>query len=401
MSEILTIRLNCEPQEPIPWLVWSTSQQEVIASGEADSLSQLTDYAVDRDVVALADSAAVLLTTVTIPSGSARQLENVLPFLLEDDVAQDVDQVHVTLLSKTVEQAQVAVVEKVIMQRWLDELAEAGLVIRRLIPDCLCLPLNEDAYSAATLNDRWLVRVDETNGGAAETLWLPVWLRSLHDQSDADEPMKPVVSYSDLPEDAADNWHSEPTELVMLLLAQGAMQSRYNLLLGRYKPHNQLYKHLKPWRSVAIAAGLLLSVLGAEKVGAIYQMEAQAEQYRAQSEAKVRALLPQNQRIPTTSYMRRLLESEVGRLSGAGAGSGVMIWLADLGPLLDGAKDIQLDAVRFDFDRGELRLNARGKDFGDFEKLRETLSTKYSTELGQLSRDQQSVTGAFVLRKEP
>ena len=401
MSEILTIRLNCDPQEPIPWLVWSASQQEVIASGEADSLSQLTDYAVDRDVVALADSAAVLLTTVTIPSGSARQLESVLPFLLEDDVAQDVDQVHVTLLSKTAEQAQVAVVEKVMMQRWLDELSEAGLVIRRLIPDCLCLPLNEDAYSAAQLNNRWLVRSGETSGGSAETLWLPVWLRSLHDQGDNDEPMKAVLSYSELPEDAADNWRCEPTELVMLLLSKGAMQSRYNLLVGRYKPQNQLYKHLKPWRSVAIAAGLLVSVLGAEKVAAIYQMEAQAEQYRVQSETRVRALLPQNQRIPTTSYMRRLLEAEVARLSGSGAESGVMIWLAELGPLLEGAKEIQLDAMRFDFDRGELRLNARGKDFGDFEKLRETLSTKYTTELGQLSRDQQSVTGAFVLRKEP
>ena len=78
-----------------------------------------------------------------------------------------------------------------------------------------------------------------------------------------------------------------------------------------------------------------------------------------------------------------------------------MIWLAELGPILDGASGIKLDAMRFDRDRGELRLNARGKDFGDFEKLREALSAKYTTELGQLSRDQQGVTGAFVLRKEP
>ncbi|MDD1796170.1 type II secretion system protein GspL [Enterovibrio makurazakiensis] len=401
MSEILTIRLNCDTQEPIPWLVWSTSQQEVIASGEADSLSQLTDYAVDREVVALADSAAVTLATVAIPSGSARQLENVLPFLLEDDLAQDVDQVHVTLLSKSAEQAHVAVVEKRIMQQWLDALADAGLTVRRLIPDCLCLPLDEDAYSVAKLNDRWLVRVDETSGGMAEMLWLPVWLRSLHEQEDADAPMKAVVSYSELPEGAAENWRSEPAELVMMLLAQGALTSRYNLLVGQYKPQNQIYKHLKPWRSVAIAAALLLSVLGAEQVAGIYQMEAQADEYRAQSEARVRALLPQNQRIPTTSYMRRILESEVTRLSGTGSSSGVMIWLAELGPILDGASGIKLDAMRFDRDRGELRLNARGKDFGDFEKLREALSAKYSTELGQLSRDQQSVTGAFVLRKEP
>lgn len=186
----------------------------------------------------------------------------------------------------------------------------------------------------------------------------------------------------------------------MQLLAQQAQQNRYNLLTGRYKPQNQIYKYLKPWRGAAIAAGLLLAVLGAEKVADIYQMEAEAEQYRTQAESVVRTLLPQNQRIPTTSYLKRLLEGEVNRLSGAGAQSGVMVWMSQLGPLLDSAPGIQLDAMRFDLDRGELRLNARGKDFSDFEKLRVALSDKYNTELGQLSRDNQTVTGAFVLRME-
>lgn len=186
----------------------------------------------------------------------------------------------------------------------------------------------------------------------------------------------------------------------MQLLAEQAQQTRYNLLTGRYKPQNQIYKHLKPWRGAAIAAGLLLAVLGAEKVAAIYQMEAQAEQYRAEAESVVRTLMPQNQRIPTTSYLKRLLESEVNRLSGAGAQNGAMVWMAELAPILDAAPAIQLDAMRFDFDRGEMRLNARGKDFSDFEKLRVALAENYVTELGQLSRDGQTVTGAFVLRME-
>ncbi|CZF81940.1 type II secretion system protein GspL [Grimontia marina] len=400
MSEILTIRLNSDPQESIPWLVWSPAQQEVIASGEAESLSQLTDYAADRDVVALADSAAMTLTTATIPAGSERQLDTVLPFLLEDDLAQDVDQVHITLLGKSGELANVAVIEHKVLLRWLDDLSEANLHVRKLVPDCLCLPLHDDGYSAANLNHRWLLRTGETEGSSAEEGWLPVWLQSL-DSAQEKGGIKTVYSYSDVPEDMGDKWKAEPCELVMLLLAQQAMQSRYNLLVGRYKPQNQIYKHLKPWRGAAIAAAVLLAVLGGKEVADIYQMESQAAQYREQSEAKVRALLPQNQRIPTTSYMRRILEGEVNRLSGAGTQSGVMVWMAELGPLLESAPGIQLDAMRFDQDRGELRLNARGKDFGDFEKLRKALSSRYNTELGQLSRDQQTVTGAFVLRKEP
>ncbi|MBV7300672.1 type II secretion system protein GspL [Enterovibrio paralichthyis] len=399
MSEILTIRLNSDPQELIPWLVWSPAQQAVIASGEAESLTQLADYATERDVVALADSAALTLTSVTIPAGSERQLETVLPFLLEDDLAQDVDLLHLALLAKQGERAEVAIVEHRIMQRWLEELGDAGLVVRRLVPDCLCLPLHEEGFSAANLNRRWLLRIDANHGGSAEESWLPVWVASLNAARENEAPAN-VHCYSELPEDAGENWIAEPCELVMQLLAQQAQQNRYNLLTGRYKPQNQIYKYLKPWRGAAIAAGLLLAVLGAEKVADIYQMESEAEQYRAQAESVVRTLLPQNQRIPTTSYLKRLLEGEVNRLSGAGAQSGVMVWMAQLGPLLDSAPGIQLDAMRFDLDRGELRLNARGKDFSDFEKLRVALSDKYNTELGQLSRDNQTVTGAFVLRME-
>ncbi len=154
MSEILTIRLNSDPQELIPWLVWSPAQQAVIASGEAETLTQLADYATERDVVALADSAALTLTSVTIPAGSERQLETVLPFLLEDDLAQDVDLLHLALLAKQGDRAEVAIVEHRIMQRWLEELGDAGLVLRRLVPDCLCLPLHDEGFSAAKLNQR-------------------------------------------------------------------------------------------------------------------------------------------------------------------------------------------------------------------------------------------------------
>lgn len=399
MIEILTVRLNRDPHEPIPWLVWSPSQQEVIASGEAEHLSQLTDYATDREVIALADSAAMTLTSAVIPAGSERQLGTVLPFLLEDDLAQDVDQAHITLLDKHGESAQVAVIEHKIMQRWMDALSDANLTVRRLVPDCLCLPLHEDSCSAVSLNHRWLLRFGETEGGSVEDVWLPVWLQSLG-QSRGEETLPTVFSYSPLPEGMGDNWQAEPCELVMLLLTREAVKSRYNLLTGRYKPQSQIYKYLKPWRGAAIAAGLLVAVLGIEQVVNIYQMDAQAAQYRTQSEARVRALLPQNQRIPTTSYMRRIVEAEVNRLSGAGSQSGIMVWMAEIGPLLDAAPSIELDALRFDQNRDELRLNARGKDFGDFEKLREALSTTYNTELGQLSRDGQAVTGAFVLRRK-
>ncbi|ATF09485.1 type II secretion system protein GspL [Candidatus Enterovibrio altilux] len=401
MHEILTIRLNSDPQETIPWLVWSPNQKNILASGEAERLKQLVEYAKDREVMALADSAALTLVSVAIPSGSERQLETVLPYLLEDDLAQDIDQVHVTLLGKTGTQAHVAVIEQRIIQRWLTNLFEVGISLKCLVPDCLCLPQHDDAYSVAFFNNRWIVRVGLMQGCAAEAMWLPIWLQSATASNSKTQQVMPVVCYSELLKDAPENWRFVPSDLIILMLAQGASQSHYSLLTGRYKPQNQFYKHLKLWRNVAFTAGILISVLGLEKVADIYQIEALADQYRTQSEATLRSVLPNNQRIPTVSYLRHLMNNETSRLSRSSEQMGFIMWLSELGLSLKSISGILLDSIRYDQKLGTLYFKARGKNFGDLDKLREMLATKYETEVGQTSREQENVTGEFVLKVAP
>ncbi len=110
MSEFLTVRLSSEPQSPVPWLVWSTSQQEVIASGELagwHQLEELTPYAEQRTCIALLSGNDCLLNHVEIPKGAARQFDSMLPFLLEDEIAQDVEDLHFTILEKNATHATV------------------------------------------------------------------------------------------------------------------------------------------------------------------------------------------------------------------------------------------------------------------------------------------------------
>lgn len=72
MSEYLIVRLSNNQQASKPWLVWSESQQEVIASGElsaAQALTEIENYAQQRPTIVLLNSADVLLKQVTIPAG--------------------------------------------------------------------------------------------------------------------------------------------------------------------------------------------------------------------------------------------------------------------------------------------------------------------------------------------
>ncbi|RXJ72664.1 type II secretion system protein GspL [Veronia nyctiphanis] len=405
MSEILTIRLSSDNSSPIPWLVWSPTLQDVIASGEADSLAQIKSYSKDRDIVALVDGAAISLVDVTIPKGSERQLETVLPFLIEDDLTQDVDHLHFSLLEKKGDKAKVAVVSHHQMESWLNRLKDVGMTARRMLPDYMALPVTDDAISVANLQQQWLVRAGGFNGATLDWDWLPLWLTNQPlDSEDEEATLPDMASYSPYPaDDVIGNWRIESDELVMLTLAQEAHRSGVNLLSGPYKQQSQVLKYLKPWRSAAVAAGLLAAVLAGEQFASIMQMESQAAAYRVQREDRLRSVLPQIKRIPTESYFRRLLNDEVNRLSGSSNSSGsVLQWLAELTPMLSKVRTMQLESLKYDGKRKELRVNMRGKDFGDFDKLGGLFSEVYqSNSAGQLKRDSSGgVTGSFVLRRK-
>ncbi|MAB21401.1 MAG: type II secretion system protein GspL, partial [Idiomarina sp.] len=79
MQETLILRLPAYgTNEPIPWLVWHKSQQELIASGSlnsVDELSQLKDKAGRCEVIVALPGQDVFMTKVTLPAGTKRHLQ--------------------------------------------------------------------------------------------------------------------------------------------------------------------------------------------------------------------------------------------------------------------------------------------------------------------------------------
>ncbi|PSX06755.1 type II secretion system protein GspL [Photobacterium angustum] len=430
VSEFLTIRLSSRPEVPVQWLVWSPQQNEVIASGQlADitQLDQLVEYAGTRPVYGLVPTSEMLLTQVTIPTGSSRQLTAVLPYLLEEELAQDVESLHVQLLHREDDVATVALIEHQKMLQWLSAFKEYGLELKKVIPDCLCLPLFDDGYSAAEIEGQWLIRQSEFMGICAEKSWLDAWisaqkapivLAASDDDEDDDEeteqaaiesavadvesnPSQVVIHhYTSAPQGVSGRWQAHAPELVMQLLALGAAGSKVNLLSGAYKPQAAWRKHLKPWRKVAIAASLVLAAVVGEHVMELQQLEHQAKAYRAESERIFRQVLPQFKRIPSQSYLKNQMNAALKSLGGQGADNGILMWLSELKPALSKAPSVKIVNLKYDQKRGELRLQATASDFQDFEKLRSVLTKDFTVEQGQLSKEDGLVSGAVVLRRK-
>lgn len=162
MNEFLIVRLSKNKTAVIQWLVWSEIQKEVIASGELQDhqdLSDLTHYAQGRQLILLVSTANLVLTQVDIPAGANRQLESMLPFLLEDDIAQDVDELHFTVLAKQDGKANVCGIDHSWLEAIIADFRELGLVVRKVIPDALALPVSEEmGLTAVEVDGQWLVK---------------------------------------------------------------------------------------------------------------------------------------------------------------------------------------------------------------------------------------------------
>nr|WP_086938388.1 type II secretion system protein GspL [Thaumasiovibrio occultus] len=393
MSEFLTVRLSNDLSAPVPWLVWSPTQQEVIASGtlsSGDDLHELSDYGAQRQVVALIDSAALLLAPVTLPKGSLRQLERVLPYLLEEELAQDVEDMHVHLLGRQGDQGYVAAVEHALVERWLAQLADANLPVRRLVPDCLCLPLRDEVITAAELGDQWLLRFSEHLGAAVDTAWLDFCL----------EEDSQIHHYTPAPEGVKGQWQTQTPELVMQLLTMGALDNTVNLLSGPYRRQPSWQKHLLPWRKVAIAAGVVLAVSMIGNVVQVNRVEKQVEALKAYNKQVFNVAFPGAQRIPTNSWARSQVNAELKRLGSGQGGAGLLGWLAELEPILKDVSSFEIMNLRYDAGRSELRLQAQANDFAPFEQVRGALAKQYEVEQGQLSRRDEKVQGMFTLRRK-
>ncbi len=432
MSEFLTVRLNSQACEPIQWLVWSVSQQEVIASGELQSteqLSELSEYAKQRPAIMLIPSSDVLIKQIDIPAGASRQLTTMLPFLVEDEVAEDVDELHFSVLAKSNNVASFAAVKRDYLANWLDTFKAHGIQVKQALPDCLALPLlNASAgqqVSAVQIDQQWLFRSAEHQGFMLENDWLSImddkaWASVLpkakhssaaedSEINDEDEQSSvihhdvTITAYTPLPENheqLSGDWQQGDAELVMAMLTKGALLSKVNLMTGEFKATSSWLKHWKVWQKVAIAAVLLLSVIVAQNWFEVQRYEQQAAQYRAESERIFRDVFPGKRKIPTVSYLKRQMSTEESRLSGGSTQDALLVWLAQLPQSLNKVESMEVMSVRFDGTRNEIRIQAKAKDFQSFEAVRSELSENFSVEQGQLNRNGTDVFGSYVIRRK-
>lgn len=395
--EQLILRLGSDQNASVSWLVWSTSESEIIASGvmpNATELSTLKERAGQRPVIALVPSSDVLLKWVDLPPKANRKVLAAIPFMLEDELSEDIGELFFALGPKQGNQQAVAIVRHMQMQIWQTQLADAELECERLLPDVLAVPLNEEGLSVLALGDHILVREDEWKGFQGEESWIVPALSHLTKQQS--EPVT-IDNYSELALSVVPNTHIEDKtlELPMAVLAKQTLLNKFNLFQGEYKAKKQTNSAWKQWRIAAMLAGIALVVTLVDKSLTLQQLSAQNKAVKAQINQQIREGFPSAR---GARDVRRKITQEMNVLEQGGGSGSMLAMLSQLQGAFAGSS-IKPQTIRFDSARNELRLQALASNFDSLESFkREAEAAGFIVEQGAINNREEGVVGNLVIR---
>ncbi|WP_159084262.1 type II secretion system protein GspL [Saccharobesus litoralis] len=433
MSEQLYIRLGSQFQHKVHWLVWSDSENEIIASGilpDAGQLNTLQSRAGGRAISVFVPGNAIITKQVLMPPKAGRQFIQALPFTLEDELAQDVDELFFATGSKVSKAGQtylnVAICSKQQMDNWLAWLDAAELVATKLIPDYLALPVKDGEISALQLGDEWLIRASAFRGFEVTGSALQDWLDLLpkpesataekqaesdsgadteaeETETHTDEVAQPVLAhYSPLPAELTTEGYQvkeKAFDLPLQVLVQGVDAGCLNMRQGIYQLKKQTWKFLSAWRNVAILAGVLFLIHMGGQVSKIYQLEQQVAQLDDEIKKTFLTAFPSGKRIKV-SGMKKYVKSKMKEVSLSSDGDEFIAMLNLTLDAFDKVKDLNPESLRFDAKRNEIRIQATASNFSSFESFKAQLTNNdLKVEQGSLNNSNGKVSGSLSIKK--
>ncbi|OIQ47670.1 MAG: type II secretion system protein GspL [Gammaproteobacteria bacterium MedPE] len=398
MSERLVIRLGSNEGDSIHWLQFNDKAQEVIASGSlnsAEELSQLAPQAAVANVQVLVPGSDVSYFEVDVPKSNRRQAIAAIPFMLEDELAADVDTLHFVYGDVIESRQSVYVCDKLRIARWLKWLSEAGISASQMLPDYLAVPVAQEPenISVLQLDNQLLFRLNSNQGLCISEQWLNVTLDLLRGDKDS-----LLIEHFDVQSDIhlpPHQWLAQPLVLPMQQLAMSLTKLPINLLVGEFTQNKKTNNHWKVWRSVAIAASVLVVMFFVEQLIRVNQLEQQQAQLKQQSEDIFRKLNPNVRRV---LKLKSRMQNEIKSLAGGGGSNELFDMLEAMNGALSAVPELKPSTIKFDKRRNELRLQAEAGSYQQFEKFKGLLEQQYTVVMGAMNNNGNKVNGSLVVK---
>jgi general secretion pathway protein L len=395
--EQLIVRLGSNEEDVVHWIVYSSQDDEVIASGELANvthLSSLTERVGKRPVTALVPTSDVLMKWVTLPSKGGRKVLSAIPFMLEDEISGDISSQFFALGGRKSNQQAVAVVSTARLQSWQQQLTDAGLNCERILPDILAVPEPKEGWAALELGEQLLIRQDQWAGIQGEKNWLTQAIN--HHAKSLSSPL-PLDNFTRITSDEVTNveLHEQSIDMPMKILASGLQGTSFNLLQGEYKSRKRQGGEFKKWRLAAVLATIALCTTLVDKVALQQKLSDERAQLSEQIKAEFERAFPNAgaYRDVRTTMRRKIADLDQGT-----NGSSMLVMMSQLTDAF-ARSQVKPSSVKFDSTRREIRMQAMAQNFESLEQFKRLAEAKgFEVEQGAINNRNDLVFGSLVVR---
>lgn len=346
---------------------WSvTSEQGDIRHHHGDLAALAEFYRTASGIrhwILVAPALDVAARTLHFSDKERRHIRKAIPFLLEDELLTDADDIHFISGKIGKNSVDVVAVDQHSLQQWLDELQQQGIRPTHCIAEYQLLPDSDTEWQLFYLDQHFIVRTGQSPVLAFEAAHLPLSLELLTAHyASLPQSISLFAADADAQQQAKQYLPSALQHLVQEQLhdyAQSWQQqfSRtanvWNLLQGKFVRSREWLQTLKPWRWLA-AALALACVLQTVLLFVDYRAEKQRNlALRQQMDTVFRKAFPQGQIVDHRRQMERLLNG----LRGSGSNQAFIARLEKIGRVLDKHKVDMLNALNYENDKSEVRLD--------------------------------------------
>lgn len=418
MAETFVIRLPTEPDVPLSWVVVDNIGAQISKTGLAN-LAETPSIIGNRRVIVLVPGTRVLRLRAEIPLRSTGRIRQALPFALEEQIAQDVDTLHFAAGDRDpAGQIPVAVVDRKLMQHWIEQLNEAGIDAHGVYADSDGIAALPATVTLILETDCAMLRDQHGNTVVGDPdsleLMLELFMAANENspQKDAIQPEPINLLVFCAPEQHDENrklWGRLRTKIESVeikVIGDGALprlathivaSPGVNLLQGAYVRRSNYATFWPQWRKVAILLaalfGLTLALKGAESVS-IKRQENMLDQA---AEAMLRSNFPDVQQVRDPWGQLRSQLNIAERVA-AGPTTGFIDTLATLAEAVTEIQEITMKTVNYR--NGILTLRLQAPSVDSLDRLQQLLqrSGKFSAEIQSANPTADGIEGRMQIK---
>lgn len=264
--------IHFSSQQEVDWAIFDP-QGRILERATQVSLESIPDN--NYPTWVLIPGTECLLTSTHVPSRQRQKIIQAVPYALEEFLAEEIEKLHFALGQSPPHSGliSVAVMERDLLEGYLQRLNSLKIVPRVVMPDILAIPKPPDGWGIGWTEHKLLVRTGKESGFAIEATHLEqFWKKALQEEGlpsniliSRDHSSFPLHSLELEPSSWKENLY-EQGELAWLVQGILSHDHSLNLLQGPYQPVPKTAHLLRPlrltWILLILWGGLFLSQQG-------------------------------------------------------------------------------------------------------------------------------------------